>query len=279
MPPLTPNSISGNRFRYSDFVLGLLYCVIIFLLSCHHAPPLSKGQNTMNSQNFLLVESLDVQSIVGRFLPEWTPAAPKVVSSGVQYILNTKQDKQRIFLKIAAFRDSSEAIGAMNYITIMTSVGPDRIDHSIGDETRIWGTGSNKTGPILFRRDNVFVSLSSEISSEKTLNFAQRLDSLITAGDPAVRRTAHLSMPQAEMKDPPASLAPGETVEIALHITPLPPSQALLGTDVPRVRPHPGASPSFSYHAPRESGEDTVTLLIATPGNLISRKQILMRIR
>jgi hypothetical protein len=50
----------------------------------------------------VLIESIDVPSLMRKLLPGWTPSAPQVTLSDVQYALKAPEGKQDVVLGIAA---------------------------------------------------------------------------------------------------------------------------------------------------------------------------------
>jgi hypothetical protein len=279
MPPLKHpefRSPAGYRILWPAFLFATS---LFFLAGCFAKPRTSKEQLPMSANPSDLVASIDAKILVERLLPGWTPGESDLSSVGVTYHLDRKEPGRTIHLSLAAVENPAEAKRLFDHITLMTSTGPRVSDQSLGDGVRIWGATDKMGGPLIYRRGNVFMEASEGLSLDDLLAFARKFDEGLRVGAPWCKTAATLSMPNAELIDPPAKLDPGEVVKIRLKVSPMAPDEVLLAGGSTHALVQGGANPILTYYAPRQAGADTISLLIATRGNLFAERNFTLSIR
>jgi hypothetical protein len=252
---------------------------LFFLAACFAKPRSSKEQLPMSTNYALLVESIDAKILVERLLPGWNPGETDLGSVGVTHHLVGGDPGQALHLSLAAVESPDEAKGLFDHVTLMTSIGPRVSDQSLGDGIRIWGKPDKNGGPLIYRRGNVFMEVSGGISPDAMLDFARKFDAGLRAGAPWFKTAASLVMPQVKLIDPPANLDPGAVAKIPVRVSPMAPADILLAGGSTHAVLQGGPEPFLTYYAPRQSGDDAFSILIATRGNLFAERKFTLHIR
>lgn len=121
--------------------------------------------------------------------------------------------------------------------------------------------------------------MSGNIPFEDCLALASKLDSAITNAAPEIMLTDSLVMPDVRPELPLPAISPGQVVDLPLHVKNVAPSAALLGSENLNVVLVPGERPILRYYAPDKAAQDTVVLIISTPGNLVAKSSFVVEVK
>jgi hypothetical protein len=224
---------------------------------------------------------------------EWTPGAPGLVTAmGVDYVFDPLKDgapparpgepPQQVTLRIAVYRDRETAILAAGRDVLSAAMGPQPVPNQVGNVAYAWTSPQDNRTRVLFRRDNVVVSLRLPTGKVASIELASKLDAALAAGGPNVRKGDRVEAPQLIL---PASIrvALQERRHVKPELREGDVAELLIGTDDPHmiVMRSQGGKPELVYHAPRvaaEAGAKTVTVTVATPMNVVSSQRITVEV-
>jgi hypothetical protein len=188
----------------------------------------------------------------------------------------------QVSFRIAVYPDRDAAVFGLGTDVQMISSPSLPPTDSIGDIAYVWPGPRDEKTNLLFRRDNVVVSLSLPLPKQQAMEFAARLDGSLSAPGPNVRKGARVEVPRLIL---PASIrvALQERRHVKLELGDEDAAELLIGTDDPHMivmRSQEG-KPELVYHAPRvaaEAGTKTVTVTVATPMNVVASRRIAVEV-
>ncbi len=263
-------AFSERSVGYASFaVVGVACCMFAV---CSQETKRTVEPGTMEAPDQQLIVSVDVVKLTKQLVDSAELLQRNVTGFGVRYDFQILNPPARLSVLIAVHSQVSIAQEALRRQSMMISVGPTPVDRRIGDEMRAWKSEDPRGGSLLFRRLNTVIYLSGDLPWDERLDLAARMDEALRSRSEEVSYSDTVVAPVIGGLGLPPTLQAGQTVGGEIQVEHIAPSDALLGTENTNVLLTPGERPSLTYFAPGKAGQDSIVLVISTPGNLLSRK-------
>ncbi len=225
------------------------------------------------------ITGVDFSRLIERLVPSCKFVNKYVGPSGVAHQFTCAEPRSTLSAIIAVYPEEGQATEAANRQVTMTSIGPtgrEKLEHGV---LILWQSPNPAGGSLLLRHGNVVIRLNHGLSWDARVTLMKRIDKDLEEGTPEITRGEITVPPTIVSVKVPQQIAPGEVVHCEMQIGGMPGAEAIFGSNSSHVIFQPGTKPGFTYYAARETGEEELQLILATPGNLISVKTLKISVR
>lgn len=224
-----------------------------------------------------LIADLDVMPLLTTRFPEIRLEDRRLGRRGNLYVL-VLEDEVRCELQVALYASTREATDAFDQETRMVSYGPHASPPVVGDARNQWWSEEPTAGRLLFRRANAVLSVSQMSTERERVDLAKFLDQAMQTDTVHVKRAVGVSPPKIVKVDLPGRMSPKQEHRAAIEVEEIDPRDALIVVVGPRLVVEKKPTPVLKYVARPTPGEQRFTLVISSPGNLMSSKEVVVQV-
>ncbi|MGD8451088.1 MAG: hypothetical protein PVJ57_04665 [Phycisphaerae bacterium] len=188
-------------------------------------------------------------------------------------------DEREVCLELSVVKDVACAEELFDRHVDGVTIGGSPEEHSIGDDLCVWRVEPPEMGTLLFRRDNVVISLSGDPPLDELLSWARWLDDILTGPGTGVRRGAVVQPPKLSKCDWPDSISPGQRVEVDVEVSGAEPPGLLVAGLVEHVIIQDKPKLLLVYYAPTDKREDTFGVMMSNRQNVVGIAELTVKLQ
>ena len=181
-------------------------------------------------------------------------------------------------LSVGLYGSVMQAVNALKRPSRKVTHGPQERPPPVGDERKVWWSPDPTGGSILFRRANALVRVKEMSNERERLELARFLDHAMSNAGEHVKLAASVSPPRIAKLDLPSKLRPSQTHRAAIEVENIDPLDALIAVVGPVMLVEKKPDPVLIFEARPSPGEQRFLLVISSPGNLFSTKEVVVQV-
>lgn len=181
-------------------------------------------------------------------------------------------------LIVGLYGSVRQAVDALESPSRRVTYGPQAQPPSVGDQRKVWWSPDPTRGAILFRRANSVVGVREMSNENERIELARFLDHAMRNGGEHVKLATSVSPPLISKLDLPSKMRPEQTHRAAIEVQNIDPLDALIAVVGPIMLVEKKPSPVLNFEARPSPGEQRFLLVISSPGNLFSTKEVVIQV-
>ena len=225
-----------------------------------------------------LITGINFSRLVQERLGATTVLKPSVTGAGLLYQFEGLPSGGRLPAVVAVYTSETLAKSAVQEQITRTSVSPTKREPTADGELVLWEVANPMFGSMMLRHKNVVIRLLNGMSWGNRLVLLTYIDQALGLKNQDVSKGARVVPPEIGEIKLPQSVPAGESVQAPIEVKNIDAATALLGSDNTSVSFRFGDKPVLTYRTDKP-GTATVVLIIASPGNVISKREMTVNVR